>query len=253
MGLIYVQVTPSSAPAPSIPLELSSSGTTYSPTAPVPIQVSQSYPAEPASSSIKTQVLQPKQNPSSRLLLLGIGALLGIAGLLGFLFWLSGGNRAIAPVSSPITILPPTITTQTSPTASASPSITPLNIGSLVQLNPKNPALLPSLVLLSEPIAPTPIATLPNAMPSPAISSSPNAIGTIPKDAVLEVLSKRGTTQQGQWIQFRVCSVPIAELDPALISGQQGWIRESEVSIWVAPVAQATPEQQGVCKKTASP
>jgi len=50
-----------------------------------------------------------------------------------------------------------------------------------------------------------------------------------------------------------VCSVPVTNLDPLLTSGQEGWIRESEISAWVAPIAQATPAQQGACKKAASP
>lgn len=247
VGLIYVQVTPSSTPSipfSSEPLEQRSPITPRLGITP-PTQVSQPYQDESVPSGIKTKILQPQQNPSSRLLLLGIGALLGVAGLLGFLFWLSGGKRAIAPVSSP------SIAPQPSPIASASPIVTPLNIGSLVQLNPKNPDLLPPLVLLSEPIASTPITTLPNA--PPVAASQPKAIGAIPKDAVLEVLSKRGTTQQGQWVQFRVCSVPVTNLDPLLTSGQEGWIRESEISAWVAPIAQATPAQQGACKKAASP
>lgn len=253
VGLIYVQVTPSSAPSPPVPLEYLSSATTRSsPTVPVSTQISQPYRAELVSSGIKTQILQPKQNPSSRLLLLGIGALLGIAGLLGFLFWLSGGKRAIAPTSSPTVASSPTANPQPSPTAVASPITTPMKIGSLVQLNPKNPALLPPLVLLSEPIAPT-SSTIPSATPSPAASSSPRAIGTIPKNTVLEVRSKRGTTQQGQWVQFRVCSIPVAGLNPTLVSGQEGWIRESEINAWVTPIAQATPDQQGVCKNAVSP
>ena len=246
VGLIYVQVTPSPAPSTPIPVEhLSSETTRSSPTVPVSPQFNQSYRTEPVPSSLKTQILQPKQNSSSRLLLLGIGALLGIAGLLGLLFWLSGGKRAIAPISAP------TITPQPSPIASASPIFTPLKIGSLVQLNSKNPDL-PLPVLLSESIAPTP-NKIPNATLPPAAFSPPRAIGTIPNDAVLEVRSRRGTIQQEQWVQFRVCYVPASELDASLILGQEGWIRESEISAWVAPIAQATPEQQGVCKKAVSP
>jgi len=248
VGLIYVQVTPSSAPTIPVPLEqLSSRTTQLNSTASFSPQISQTYQPEFAASGIKTQVLQPKKKSSSRLLLLGIGALLGIAGLLVFLFWMSGGKRAIAPVASP------SITPQPSPIASANPIVASLDIGSLVQVNPKNPALLPPLVLLSEPVASTSKPTLPNATLPPVVSNSPTAIGAIPKDAVLEVLSKRGTTQQGQWVQFRVCSVPATNLDPLLISGQEGWIRESEISAWVTPVAQATPDQQGACKKAASP
>jgi len=85
------------------------------------------------------------------------------------------------------------------------------------------------------------------------VPSPPTEVGTIPKDAVLEVLSQRGTTQQGQWRQFRVCSIPVAEPDASLIAGQKGWIRESEISAWVAPIAQATADPQGICEKAASP
>ncbi|MBW4516708.1 MAG: protein phosphatase 2C domain-containing protein [Timaviella obliquedivisa GSE-PSE-MK23-08B] len=248
VGLIYVQVTPSSPPSPSVLSEQRWSDQ-FTSTAPVSVQTSQPYSAEPVPSGIKTQVLPPKQH-SSRLLLLGIGALLGIAGLLGFLFWLSGVKQAVAPGSAP------PISPQPSSTISASPIVTPLEIGSLVQLNPKNPALLPPLVLLFEPIAPNPNTssnTRTGIALSPPASSSPGAIGTIPNDAVLEVVSKRGTTRQGQWVQFRVCSVPVSKLDSSLTSGQEGWIRESDISAWVVPIAQATPQQQGACKKTASP
>jgi serine/threonine protein phosphatase PrpC len=250
VGVIYVQVMASSAPSTPVPLA-QSSGTTRPTTALIPTQVSHPYQTEPIPSRIKTQVLQPKQNHSSRLLLLGIGALLGIAGLLGFLFWVSGGKRAIAPVSSPPT------TSSPSPMASISPIVIPLNTGSFVQLNPKNLSPLPPLVLLSEPIAPTLNTPLPNTPSpstalSPAASSSPKAIGIIPKNAVLEVRSRRGPTPQEQWVKFRVCYVPVSGLDASLISGQEGWIRESEISNRLAPIAQATLEQQGACKK-ASP
>jgi serine/threonine protein phosphatase PrpC len=249
VGLIYVQVTPSHAIASLEPLEAGtiSAGTTrFSPAVPeIPAQ-SQPY-RESSSSGLKTQVLQPEQNASSRLLLLGIGALIGIAGLIGFLLWLPSNQRAIAPVTSP---LPP----QPSPTVSASPIVTPLNIGSLVQITTKD-LPLPALELLSEPIAPTPDASSPqpNSDPTPTQApSAPAVVATIPKDAVVEVLSKRGTAQQGQWVQFRVCSTG-AETSAASIPGQKGWIRESEVSAWVAPIAQATAEQQGSCIKELSP
>jgi len=248
VGLIYIQITPSSAPSNPVVLEQLSSGTNrLSPAAPdFPTQISQPYQAEPISSNIKTQVLQPEQSSSSRPLLLGIGALLGIAGLLGFLFWWSGNKEAIAPAFSPA------LTPQPSPTAVESSIVTPFKIGTLVQLNPKN-LPLPPLVLLSEPPAASPQEPLPNAVLPSMVPSPPTEVGTIPKDAVLEVLSQRGTTQQGQWVQFRVCSIPVAEPDASLIAGQKGWIRESEISAWVAPIAQATADQQGICEKAASP
>ncbi|NJR38215.1 MAG: hypothetical protein HC781_04390 [Leptolyngbyaceae cyanobacterium CSU_1_4] len=244
VGLIYVQVTPSPASSPALSEQWSE--IPYpSPTAPVGAQVSQPAAAEPVLSGITTQILsaQPK---TPRLLLLGIGALLGIAGLLGFLFWWSGTKQAIVPEASP------SATPPRSPTASASPRVTPLRIGSWVQLNPRNPALLPPLVLLSEPLTPA-SNPIPGALLSPTASNSPRAIGTIPDAAVLEVISKRGTAQQGQWVQFRVCSIPITELDPSLVPGQEGWIREPAISAWVAPIAQATVVQQGACRKTPSP
>lgn len=256
VGLIYVQVTPS--PASLIPVSVEqplakqqSAAQESGKTARLPnfsTQVSQSQPAAPAASSLKTQILQPKQNSSSTLLLLSIGALLGIAGLLGFLFWLSGSRQAIAPISSPKTPQPSPIV---SATPSASPIVPPLNIGSLVQLNPKD-LPLPNLVLLPEPIAPalSPISgTVPETtLPSP-VSSPPTPI---PKNAVLEVVRKQGTPQQGQWVQFRVCS-PVTKLGGTLTAGGKGWIRESEINPWVTPITQATPEQQGICKKAAFP
>jgi serine/threonine protein phosphatase PrpC len=245
VGLIYVQVTPSGVEPVDI-ANLSTATTRYSPAIPEssPTHLSQPERSEPLPSSLKTQVLQPEQTSSSRFLLLGIGTLLGIAGLLGVLFWLSNSQRAIAPVPSPAATTPP----QPSPTTS--PIVTPLSVGSLVQVIPKD-LPLPSLVLLSEPIASTSGSeTIPS--PSPAISpseapSSPTPIGTIPENAVLEVVTKSGTTQQGQWVRFRVCSVP--EPNSAVSASQSGWIRESEISAWVAPIAQVTPELQGICIK----
>jgi hypothetical protein len=254
VGLIYVQVTPSGAE----PLGIGNLSTTpstattrLSPAIPEssPTQISQPYRSEPLPSSSKTQVLEPEPTSSSRLLLLGIGALLGIAGLLGFLFWLPNRQRAVAPV--------PSVTIPPQPSPTASPIVTPLGVGSLVQITPKD-LPLPSLVLLSEPIASTSNSSESRPIPStsPAVSpseapSSPTPIGTIPENAVLEVLTKSGTTQQGQWVQFRVCSVP-PEPDSALIAGQRGWIRESEISPWAAPIAQVTPERQGSCLKPSS-
>jgi serine/threonine protein phosphatase PrpC len=257
VGLIYVQVTPSQAIASLEPLETGNvvAGTTrFSPAVPESSTQSQPY-RESSSSSLKTQVLQPEQNASSRWLLLGIGALIGVAGLIGFLLWLPNSQRAIAPVASPV---PP----QPSPTVRVSPMVTPLNIGSLVQVTTKD-LPLPTLELLSEPIspsypqgvAPSPDTTRPqpSSDPSPAqVPSAPAAVATIPKDAVLEVLSKRGTAQQGQWVQFRVCSVG-TESGATTSAGQKGWIRESEISAWVVPIAQATAEQQGSCVKEPSP
>jgi serine/threonine protein phosphatase PrpC len=247
VGLIYVQVTPSGVEP--IAMEnlstLSPATTRFSPAIPeTPTQISQPPRSEPLQSSLKTQVLQPETTAPSRLLLLGIGALLGIAGLLGLLFWLPNSQRAVAPMPSAI---PP----QPSPTSS--PNVSPLSIGSLVQITPKN-LPLPPLVLLSEPIASTSgTGMIPS--PSPAVSpseapSAPTPIGTIPDNAVLEVLTKSGTTQQGQWVRFRVCSVP--KPNSAVIAGQSGWIRESEVSPWVAPIAQPTVEQRGSCASSIS-
>jgi protein phosphatase len=247
VGLIYVQVTPSQAIASLEPMDTGniSAGTTrFSPAVPEsPTQISQSYRSEP--SGYKTQVVEPEQNASSRWLLLGIGALIGIAGLIGFLLWLPNSQRAIAPVASPIP--------SPQPSVSPSPIVTPLNSGSLVQITTKD-LPLPLLELISEPIAPTSDASRqPNSEPSPTEApSTPIVVTTIPKDAVLEVLSKRGTTQQGQWVQFRVCSAG-AESGTTSIAGQKGWIRESEISAWVAPIAQATVEQRGSCIKEPSP
>jgi hypothetical protein len=165
----------------------------------------------------------------NRPLLLGLGALVGIAGLIGFLLWLPVPQQADDRV--PSTTISPQL----------SPIVTPLNIGSLIQLTSKD-LPLPTFELLSEPIAPTN-----NASRSQSNSNSaPTIITTIPKDAVLEVLSKSGTAQQGQWVQFRVCSVFGSEA--VVITGQKGWIRESEISAWVSPI-EANPKQRGVCKK----
>jgi protein phosphatase len=247
VGLIYVQVTPSQAIANMELLDtrnISAGTTRFSPAVPEsPTQISQSYRSEP--SGYKTQVVEPEQNASSRWLLLGIGALIGIAGLIGFLLWLPNSQRAIAPVASPIP--------SPQPSVSPSPIVTPLSSGSLVQITTKD-LPLPLLELLSEPIAPTPDASLqPNSEPSPTEAPSTLiVVTTIPKDAVLEVLSKRSTTQQGQWVQFRVCSAG-AESGAVPIAGQKGWIRESEISAWVVSIAQPTVEQRGSCIKEPSP
>ncbi|NJM54413.1 MAG: hypothetical protein HC846_14170 [Blastocatellia bacterium] len=87
---------------------LSTATTRFSPAIPdISAQISQSSRSEPLPSSPKTQVLEPEPTSSSRWLLLGIGALLGIAGLLVFLFWLPNRQRAVAPV--PSATIPPHI------------------------------------------------------------------------------------------------------------------------------------------------
>jgi serine/threonine protein phosphatase PrpC len=223
VGLIYVQTTPSQttnsplSQIPSLPRTAIAAPT-----------VPDSLSFAPEASVLPTQVLPSDRRPS-RLLLLGIGALLGVSGLIAFLLWLPTGKQAIAPSPSPV---PP------SPTPAASSSPSPLKVASLVQLG-ADQLPLPPLTLLSEPLS---------SSASPPISPTP--IGTLVQGTVLEVLSQRGTAQQGQWIEFRVCSNPDTEGIPA---GQRGWIRESEIRAWVKPIAQATPIQQGACIKPQSP
>jgi serine/threonine protein phosphatase PrpC len=239
VGLIYVQTTHSESTAAVLdsaiaPLEQIAAPPRTAISTPFPTETPQpSYREESDLAPAKTQVLQPERQ-HSRLLLLGIGALLGISGLLAFLLWLPTGKQAIAPSPSltPSPTPPP-------PNASASPGIVPLEVTSpLVQLE-SNQLPLPPLVLLSE---------VPSS-PLPSGATPPVAIGKLSQGAILEVLNKRGTAQQGQWVKFRVCSTPDASPE-GVLAGQQGWIRESDIHVWVKPIAQVPFEQQGACVKT---
>jgi hypothetical protein len=206
------KTTPSSVKAESKSRSNSSSASDLTSDSRVP-------PASPIAQSLHSSASNVRSQ--SRLLFLGICGLLGISGLLGFLFWLPTGNQAVAPSPSPRS------------TASSSPTV--LKVASLVQLEADS-LPLPPLTLLSAPGS--------VAMSSP--TASPTPVGTLSKDTVLEVLSRSGTELQGQWIQFRVCSNPDAE---GILAGQRGWIRQSEILAWVKPIASVTPVQQGACAK----
>jgi serine/threonine protein phosphatase PrpC len=248
VGLIYVQVAPTDSFTPVSAIEapaLSDKTLVSQPVGTHPLG-SAPFNSEPSATRISqpnsqpnlsssaptptTQVL-PRQRRSSIPLLLGIGGLLGLAGLLGIFFFFPTGRQAIAPSPAP----------SPTPIPTASSDSNTLATGALVQLD-SNQLPLPTLPLLNEPTR----ESAANAPTSPL--PTPSAIGSLAKGSILEVVSKRSTTQQGQWLQFRVCSTPAAEAATAVGVGQKGWIRESEIKAWVKPV-QLTPEQQGVCQK----
>lgn len=112
--------------------------------------------------------------------------------------------------------------------------------------------------------------------PNPTASNSPNAIGTIPTGAIVQLVSRQTADDQSQWVQLKLCSIPSGEsladvpaetdagggetsplnlpestqTDQPLIlaPGSAGWIVESEVAAVAEQIQDLEPTQQGSCQ-----
>jgi serine/threonine protein phosphatase PrpC len=215
-------------------------------------------PASSASATATPTVpVEPRQPKENWLLLIGIGMLIGVAGLVTVLL-LPTLRSGIFTSNAPLTESPtPTVVPNSEASPAASPTASPprpltLDVGTIVQVT--SPSNNP-LVLVSRPPGqnPSPSAT-PNASPAP-LAASPAPVGQIPVGSVLEVLRKQSLSQQESWVELRVCSIAEATPTPttstpatptpatpttpstspaisaaaSLQPGQTGWIREAEI------------------------
>ncbi len=271
IGLIYCRVK-DSHPIPEIPdlplLEQTAANASQFATAVVaPLNPEARTGTVPLSSNSteKTRIIAPP-SPQPRLwpLLLGIVALLGIAAGLGYFLFpdlfdrFAGLPRLVqSPSPSPTAIDP-------SPSAVPSPSpvpLTSLEISSFVRVQFPQPQGEAAIGLQSRPSSGA-IGT-----PQPA-QQSPVPVGTLPEGAVLEVVSKQGTTAKDQWVQLRVCSAPITSPPPtpanssaispppapptpatpaSVQPGQVGWIEEARLLPIVTLIPNQSEAQSGVC------
>lgn len=229
----------------------------------------------PPSSSLKTQLIEPRSSHNVFVLLLGILVLLGLGGVLAYLLF-PGVSRRVDPI---IGLNPqpsdPVATTSVVPSSSpvpSSPAIA-LTAGSIIQIqkstlnaspdgNPSQPVLL-----LPQPGNP-PVASPPS---SPAATPTPAQL--IPAGGILQVISKQVIPGQGSWVKLRVCSTPssqgttaLSRADgdlaqaPTLASPTQratprllqpnesGWISEATLAPLVIANPTLLPSQLGECR-----
>lgn len=247
------------------------------PTQPLEPAGYESQPTElvtPASaSSADTVLAEPRPEKSNLLpLLIGIGLLVGIAGLLAVLLPTLQIDTSKTTLSDPPTVAP---TPEVSGSTPSSPILTSLEVGSKIQLSrsPSDTASPPALIKSPPQEAATGTPTV-----SPTALSSPvETVGLIPIGTVLEVLQKRSLAQQESWVELRVCSTSVGDSpespsvvlsspaspkagspeagssDPApsvplLQAGQRGWIREAALLPQVSLKTNLTPEQQQACQ-----
>jgi protein phosphatase len=209
VGLIHYRIA-TTQPAPALPdleaLQLS-----------VPAQ-----PIEPAGyESQPTELVSPVANRStpnpastelrsekSNLLplLIGIGLLLGIAGVLAVLLPTLRIDTSRTTLNNPPTDPSPELSGATP----LEPALTSLEVGSKIQLSRLPSDGVSPPVLLKNPPQDTTATGTPTESPS-APPSPVETVGLIPIGTVLEVLQKRSLTQQESWIELRVCSTSIGD------------------------------------------
>lgn len=231
VALVYYQVRPEGeVRATAIPVPATQS--TKSPA---------STPAERSpTSEIKTQLIQsPARSPLGLWRLLLVLLLIGLGGVLAWLFW-PLLKSALGPAATPP--VDPTIVPSPSETPSVSP--TPTAIGGF------RPSLLFRFDGTSAPAnLGTPPATLqlqsqPGAIASPAPASpTPPAATTltVPDGSLLRVLKRQEIQGQGFWLQLELCAAPTppGSSPPASPpSRTTGWIAERAI----APYARSVPD-----------
>jgi protein phosphatase len=204
VGLLHYQVEVSQPTPTLLDMPLAeASPSSSAPEAVAPAFRSSPQSADPAASTLETKLVRQasaKFNPLP--LLLGIIVLIGLG--TGLILALFPGltKRAQSPTSSPAAS--PTIT----PSPLPSVGLSSLRVDSRIQLrsptaNFPSPAGIRSPLLLSTP-------PQPQSLESPAANSpeAPQTLGVILVGSILEVLKISETTQQGRWVQLRVCSTP---------------------------------------------
>ncbi|MFB2881516.1 protein phosphatase 2C domain-containing protein [Floridanema aerugineum] len=180
-------------------------------------------------SQLKTRLLVVKNNPPSLFpLLAGVTFLLGLGGLLAYLWVPAIGYRVDSFVSK--------IKQQQQPTPTITP--TPTN-------NPKPAASLSPGTLIQVTIPPSPTNQNQKTLLLRQSSQPPqnqSIIGSIPDGSILEI-ERKDERQQERWLLVKVCSTPLEpksnnpkQQPPQAVPstfrvikpGERGWIKESE-------------------------
>ncbi|MBE9225748.1 protein phosphatase 2C domain-containing protein [Phormidium sp. LEGE 05292] len=198
-------------------------------------------------SKFKTRLLVTKNNsPSLFPLLAGITFLLGLSGLLAYLWVPAIGYRVDTLVSN--------FKQQQQPTATTTP---PLN-------NPKPAASLSPGTLIQVKIPPSPtnqnLKTL-LLRKSSQLPENQAIIGTIPDNTILEI-ERKDLREQERWLLVKVCSIPqqpktnnpnqkpiqaISSTFQVIKPGQQGWIKQTEIEPYIQEYSPSESPPSGRC------
>ena len=271
VGLVYCQVKTKQENLVSKLWGRKSASPAYTPKPTLTAQRPDAANARSAPTLQKTQLLQtPRRTKSLLPLLFAIPLLLGLGGVLAYLLVPEIGQKVYSVFSK---TSPSPAATPSSPVASPS-----LNPGTFVIV--KSAAEIASgeirdLVLLPEPVTSTRrSATVPGQQ-------------TVIAGSILQVMSKQATPGQPVWVRLKVCSTPAnpsaqtpepqsqpiqerqeaqkkptptnpsptalssreASLKPTptLLSGEIGWIRETDLGLFALPTSTVAPAQQGKC------
>ncbi|MGA9377659.1 MAG: protein phosphatase 2C domain-containing protein [Phormidium sp.] len=199
-------------------------------------------------SQLKTRLLVTRNNPPSLLpLLAGITSLLGLSGLLVYLWVPAIGNRVDTLISKvkdqlqPSTITPPPPSNNPKPAASLSPD-------TLIKVNiPPSPANQNQKTLLLRKSSQPP--------------ENQSIIGSIPNHSILEI-ERKDLRKKERWLLMKVCAIPQqpksnnpnqkpSQVVPATFAvikpGEQGWIKQSEIEPYIQEYSPSESLASGDC------
>jgi serine/threonine protein phosphatase PrpC len=197
-------------------------------------------------SQLKTRLLVPKNNPPSLFpLLAGIFLLVGLGGLLAYLWVPAIGYRVDDLVSKikPQQKLQPTTTNTPAATNNPNPPSS-LSPGTLIQVKiPPSPANQNQKTLLLRKSSQPP--------------ENQSVIGSIPHNSILEI-QRKDLLEQERWLLLKVCSIPQQpknntpnqqpnQAATLIKPGQLGWIKQGEIEPYIQENVPSEVTQSGGC------